>query len=116
MCGLLLLGRMRQDMTCFARPEADGLHDGGWWNVDVQIGVGKVAADLGELCSVEEAIALGDEVGGGDEILNGGDDGFTVSRRDEVVLDTHEDWWLPSWLLQSEETCMFISSPSKSAL
>ena len=31
-----------------------------------------------------------EEEGGGDEVLDGGDDGFAVSRGDEVVFDVHE--------------------------
>lgn len=71
-------------------PELYGFDDGRRGNVDLHVGVSHVTADLGELAAVEEAVFAGEEEGGGDEILNGGDDGFSVPWSDEVLLDAHE--------------------------
>lgn len=59
-------------------------------NVDLEVGVVEVGTDLGELLSVVEGVATSEEVASRDEILGGGDDGFSVSGRDEILLDVHE--------------------------
>lgn len=72
-----------------ARPQALRLEDRRGRDVDVEVRVGEVGADLGELGPGEEAVFLGEEEGGGDEVLDGGDDGFAVAWGDEVELDVH---------------------------
>lgn len=72
------------------RPETDGLPDCRRGDVDVQLSVSEVGADLCELAAVEEAVSFGEEVGGSDEVLDGSDHGLSVTRCDEVVLDAHK--------------------------
>ena len=60
------------------------------WNVDLHIRVGEIATDLRECAAVEEGVLARKQIRGGDEVLNGGDDGITVAWGDEVVLDAHK--------------------------
>lgn len=74
----------------FACPESDGLPDCWRGDVDLKVGVGEVTANLGELAAVEEMVLAGEEEGGSDEILDGGDDRFAIPGGDEIVLHAHE--------------------------
>lgn len=56
----------------------------------MEVSIFEIGADLRELSSVEEAITAGEQIGGGDEILNSSDDWLPISWCNEVVLHTHE--------------------------
>lgn len=101
----LLVGAHEDVEDLLAGPEANGLDDGGRRDVDLEVGVGEVSADLGELGAVEKGVAAGDEVATGDEVLGSGDDGLSITRRDEVALDVHELEGLGPRLLGLRHVC-----------
>jgi hypothetical protein len=72
------------------RPELDGLPDRRRGDVDLELGVGEVGAVLGELGAGVELVLAREEEGGGDEVLDGGDDGLAVSGSNDVLLGRHE--------------------------
>ena len=59
----------------------------------------EVRAYLSELSTVVESVFVREEVGCCDEILDSCDDGCTITRGDEVVLDAHQLKGLCSRLL-----------------
>ena len=56
----------------------------------MHVGVAEVGTNLCELASVKEAVSAGEKVGCGDEILDSGDDGFSIAGCDEVMFDVHQ--------------------------
>jgi len=89
----------------FSGPELNGFPDGGWREVDLEVGVGEVGAVLGELLTVVELVFTREEEGGGDEVLDGGDDGFSVTRGDHVLLGAHEFESFGSRFLGLRDVC-----------
>ena len=131
-----ILVRSHEDVEdLLSGPESNGLDDRWMREVDLEISVVEVGADLGEFGAIVEGVSSSEEVATGDEILSRGDDRLSVSRRDEILLDVHELECFRSSFFRlrnvytssvsataAHRTTMkrsvrrFISSPSKSAL
>jgi hypothetical protein len=87
---LRLLVRTHQDVEhLLACPQSLRLPYRRRRNIDLDAGVGKVGTDLSERTPIEEHVTTRKEVRGGDEVLDGGDDGFAIAGRNEVVFDVH---------------------------
>lgn len=50
----------------------------------MEVRIGEITAYLGKLTTIKELVLSREKVGGSDEILNGGDDGFTIAGGDKV--------------------------------
>lgn len=52
--------------------------------------IGEVRAYLAEFGTSEECISGSEEIGSGDKVLCGGNEGYTITRCDDVRFDIHE--------------------------
>lgn len=82
------------------------LPDSRWREIDFQIGITHHGADLSKHGPGIKSILVGEQVGGGDEILGCSNQRFTISRSDEIVLD------LNTKKSQSSILYFFVSRPN----
>lgn len=74
----------------FSGPQSNGFDDGRRRNVDLQVGIVHVGTNLNELLTIVEGVSTSEKEASGDEILSRSNNGFSVTRSDQIALDVHE--------------------------